>query len=226
MSHYQRPRNAWKHGGYSNLGVLPGENAKEFRRLYQSLIEEYEPSGPTECDAVLSLANCMWRKSRLTIYAQTAAASAKLNDVDPLQAALDAYEAGRRARWDNDSPSVEEQEDSRDEESVSEKETGEEDSTKEETVEQQLAKLAPQITPEKLIQEIELAGRLDARIDRLLKRIFQLKTAKQMLGLGSRSQDGSSPVRKLSSSRSSRANGGRQVADEAYATGGDGATAL
>src|SRR3981081_3145501 len=74
MSYDRRPRNAWKHGGYSNLGVLPGENPQEFNRLHQSLIAEYEPSGPTECDAVLSVATCMWRKSRLTIYARAAAA--------------------------------------------------------------------------------------------------------------------------------------------------------
>jgi hypothetical protein len=225
MSHHQRPRNAWKHGGYSNLGVLPGEKAQEFKRLHQSLIQEYEPSGPTERDAVLSLANCMWRKSRLTIYAQTAAASAKVNDVDPLQAALDAYKAARKARWDPDPPSAGEQEESREQQSIPEEETREDDPVKEETLEQQLAKLGTQITPEKLIEEIELADRLDARIDRLLKRLFQLKTAKQMLGLGSRSQDGSSPVRKLSSSRASRANGGGQLAgDEAYAAGGDSST--
>jgi len=33
--------------------------------------------------------------------------------------------------------------------------------------EQQFVKLGEQITPAKLIEEIELAGRLDARIDRL-----------------------------------------------------------
>jgi hypothetical protein len=221
MSHYQRSRNAWKHGGYSNLGVLPGEKAQEFKRLHQSLIQEYEPSGPTERDAVLSLANCMWRKSRLTIYAQTAAASARVNDVDPLQAALDAYKAARKARWDPDPPSAGEQEESREQQSIPEEER-EDDPVKEETLEQQLAKLGTQITPEKLIEEIELADRLDARIDRLLKRLFQLKTAKQMFGLGARSENGSTPVR-LSSSRASRPNGGRQVADAAHATTGDGA---
>jgi hypothetical protein len=96
MPHDQRPRNAWKHGGYSNLGVLPGENVREFRRLHQSLIDEWKPSGPTECDAVLSLAKCMWRKSRLTIYAQIAAARPKVRD--PLQEALDVYEAGLARR--------------------------------------------------------------------------------------------------------------------------------
>jgi hypothetical protein len=211
MSHHQRPRNAWKHGGYSNLGVLPGENAQEFNRLHQSLIDEWEPSGPMECDTVLSFAKCMWRKSRLTIYLQIADARTKADFVDPLQPAFDAFAAASK---DDPRPTPPEWLALAKELSAS-RDQG-----------QQLAKLGEQITPEKLMEEIELADRLDARIDRLLKRLFQLKTAKQMLGLGSRSQDGSSPVRKLSSSRSSRTNGGRQVADEAYAAGGDGATAL
>jgi hypothetical protein len=61
---------AW---GYSNLDVLPGEDPQEFERLHQSLIDEYMPSGPSECDMVMSLARYMWRKSRLTIYAHAAA---------------------------------------------------------------------------------------------------------------------------------------------------------
>jgi hypothetical protein len=64
------PTNSSKHEGYSNLGVLPGEDPEEFDRHHQSLIDEFEPSGPTECDVVLSLAKCMWRKSRLDIYAR------------------------------------------------------------------------------------------------------------------------------------------------------------
>jgi hypothetical protein len=59
-----------------------------------------------------------------------------------------------------------------------------------------------------------------------LKRLFQLKAAKQMLGLESRSQDRSSTSRKLSSSQASQANGGGQVAaDEAYASAGGSLTA-
>jgi hypothetical protein len=46
-----------------------------------------------------------------------------------------------------------------------------------------LAALGDQVTHDALIQEIELYNRLDSRIERLLKRLFQLKTAKQMCGL-------------------------------------------
>jgi hypothetical protein len=64
----------------------------------------------------------------------------------------------------------------------------------------QLAALGEQITTEALINEIELNDRLDARIDRLMKRLFQVKAAKRMIGLGSSSHDAPSAARKLASS--------------------------
>ena len=199
MTHDQRPRNAWKHGGYSNLGVLPGESAHEFKRLHQSLIVEWEPSGPTECETVLSLAKCMWRQSRLTIYAQITEACR-----EPARHMLhDAIVAFRAARAAHGPPRPTPPEWEKPATELSANRNQEQ---------QQLATISEQVTREKLIEEIDLAGRLDARIDRLLKRLFQLKAAKQMLGLGSRSQDGSSGARKLPSPGASRANGGGQVA--------------
>jgi hypothetical protein len=79
MSQSPRALNAWKHGGYSNLGVLPGEDPKEFDDFHQALIEEWEPSGSTECDTVLSLAKSMWRKGRLNIYLRGRSDSKKLS---------------------------------------------------------------------------------------------------------------------------------------------------
>jgi hypothetical protein len=192
MSQRPRPLNAWKHGGYSNLGVLPGEDPREFDRLHKSLIDEWEPSGPTEHDAVLGMAKCMWRKSRLTIYAHAQAQKILATDFeDPLQDAWDAYaKVANEGRFP--SPS---------DESKRALEVEREDSVKqyvEQQIEKQVAELDEQlITPASLVKEIELEDRLDARIDRLVKRLFQLKTGKQMLRLGSRSHDAPSPVRKL-----------------------------
>jgi hypothetical protein len=186
----QRPRtlNAWKHGGYSNLGVLPGEDPREFERLHQSLIDEWEPSGPTEHDAVLSIAKCLWRKSRLTVYAQAEVRKHLAVDFnDPLQAAWDAYD--EQSRKAAQLPLSDELKRALKLESK--------DRAKQQ-IKQQLAEFdEQQVTPESLVKEIELEGRLDARIDRLVKRLFQLKAGKQMLGLGSRSHDAPSQARKL-----------------------------
>jgi hypothetical protein len=57
--------NALQHGVFTSVAILPGEHPREFAALLLSLIEEWEPMGPTENDAVVTIANGMWRKARL-----------------------------------------------------------------------------------------------------------------------------------------------------------------
>jgi hypothetical protein len=59
----RRP-NAQKHGAFSACPTIPGEDPREFQELHSALIDEWQPSGPSEEDAVLSLADLMWRKRR------------------------------------------------------------------------------------------------------------------------------------------------------------------
>ncbi len=60
-----RNRNALKHGVFANTAILPGEDPREFEELHSALIEEWAPVGPTEDDAVLSIAKGVWRKRRV-----------------------------------------------------------------------------------------------------------------------------------------------------------------
>jgi len=60
-----RRASALKHGAFSVMTILPGEDEAEFDRLHAELIEEWAPKGPTEQDAVLDLAKGFWRKARL-----------------------------------------------------------------------------------------------------------------------------------------------------------------
>src|SRR2546423_33007 len=53
-----------RHGAWSRAAVVPGEDPRQFDRLYGGLIEEWAPCGPAEEDAVLTLASCLWRKRR------------------------------------------------------------------------------------------------------------------------------------------------------------------
>ena len=47
-----------------------GEDEQEFEELHSALIDEWQPSGPTEEDAVFSLADLMWRKCRAQKFVQ------------------------------------------------------------------------------------------------------------------------------------------------------------
>src|SRR5712691_10554504 len=64
-----RPRgkvsNAFKHGIFSTIAILPGENMEDFAALGTALFSEWDPDGPTETDAVFTIAKCMWRKIRI-----------------------------------------------------------------------------------------------------------------------------------------------------------------
>jgi len=57
--------NALKHGVFSTVATLPGEDPERFAQLHSILIKEWNPVGPTEEDAVFSLAKSMWYKARL-----------------------------------------------------------------------------------------------------------------------------------------------------------------
>jgi hypothetical protein len=56
---------ALKHGAYSALAVLPGEDRAEFEKLHRDLIAEYSASGPLEHHYVAELARFIWRLQNL-----------------------------------------------------------------------------------------------------------------------------------------------------------------
>ena len=60
---------ALKHGAYSSLAVLPGEDRAEFEKKHRQLIAEYSPSGPLEHHEVLVLARLIWREENLSTFA-------------------------------------------------------------------------------------------------------------------------------------------------------------
>jgi hypothetical protein len=65
---------ALKHGAYSSLAVLPGEDRAEFEKKHRQLIAEYSPSGPLEHHEVLVLARLIWREENLSTFAVAKAA--------------------------------------------------------------------------------------------------------------------------------------------------------
>jgi hypothetical protein len=60
--------NALKHAGFSAATILPGESAAEFEKLLQALIAEFRPNGALEEETVDSLAHLLWRKKNFVTY--------------------------------------------------------------------------------------------------------------------------------------------------------------
>jgi hypothetical protein len=60
--------NALKHGVFAKIVILPWEDPEEFRILHTAVIAEWNPVGPTEEDAVFTIAKSMWRKRRMQLF--------------------------------------------------------------------------------------------------------------------------------------------------------------
>jgi hypothetical protein len=61
-------KNALKHGVFADAIIMPGEDPEEFEEHHNSLKIEWNPDGPTEDDCVFSLTNYLWRKRRIARY--------------------------------------------------------------------------------------------------------------------------------------------------------------
>jgi hypothetical protein len=93
--------NAVKHGAFSIMIILPGEDREEFKALYDALVEEWDPQGPTQEDKVFNIANNMWRKRRSQRYLREAAELGDLinrredRDIEAIIDFLEGAEAGK-----------------------------------------------------------------------------------------------------------------------------------
>ena len=80
--------NAVKHGAFSSMAILPGEDQDEYMALFESFCNEWNPEGPTELDAIHTLTNCVWRKRRIR---QFIAQKVELRSLDPDHPAFDPH---------------------------------------------------------------------------------------------------------------------------------------
>jgi hypothetical protein len=81
----KRP-SALKHGVFSEAPILPGEDPQEFRQILDDVVEEWHPSGPTEQDAVDTIAKGIWLKRRAGRFREVQSLK---SSVDPNHPAYD-----------------------------------------------------------------------------------------------------------------------------------------
>src|SRR5690349_17598853 len=73
---------ALKHGGYSGMSLLPGEDPAEFEKQHNDLIDEYGPTGAHEHEIVETMARLMWRKRCLCTYGLAESARKRYSDIE------------------------------------------------------------------------------------------------------------------------------------------------
>ena len=74
-------RRALKHGAYSGMSLLPGEDPAEFEKLHKNLVAEYSPIGQHENEIVETMARLMWRKRCLWSYGLAELAKKRLSAI-------------------------------------------------------------------------------------------------------------------------------------------------
>jgi hypothetical protein len=166
---------ALKHGAYSELVLLPGEDPAAFAALTQSLFDEYKPAGPSETSTVTSIAKTLWQLQRLGLYEHVQYLKARgnpssfANGKNPLSEALDQFRAKVGLIDPNESPP--------------EVPTAPEP-PKEKSNDELLLELGNFVTLDRLDKELEVETKLSAKLDRLLKRYFHIRAMKPLIGLG------------------------------------------
>jgi hypothetical protein len=167
---------ALKHGGYSATELLPGEDRVAFEKLHRDLISEHCPVGPLQEDTVFDIARWMWRKRNLKTFRIAQAArernAAIRSEVIPSTTpALPSFSLfGLKQDWTPPDPEeVKEATDAA--EAIAQDELGEV---------YKLVEMGDLATVTQMYAELEVEERLNAAIDKLLKRLWMLQASKSL----------------------------------------------
>jgi hypothetical protein len=170
---------ALKHGGYSGITLLPGEDPQAFKKLQHDLIAEFEPIGRFEEDIVEQMARLLWRKQNLLTYRLVNEAKKRISVINyelvpqppspfSLLFSSDSVRAGREA---------------------ANKQAREELGGLMELVE-----LGDVVTTDHLLQELSVVDRLDNMIDRCLKRLLFVRGLKSVSTATAQSSSSTTPA--------------------------------
>jgi hypothetical protein len=166
--HNNRRRNALKHAGFSATSILPGEDAAEFEKLHQALVSEFGPTGALEQETVASLAHLLWRKKNLAIFRAAQRAQQRVIEIqeemiqqsDPIPAL---------PGGSNDSNNIAESE-----------RAAEAKARKELRDLYPLVEMGDEVTVACLLNDLAIHERLDAMIDKCLKRLLLIRGIKSV----------------------------------------------
>ena len=168
--------NALRHGAFSEVLILPGEDPAAFEELKQRLFAEYNVSGCSEESTMTSIAKTMWQLQRLNVYEHVQFLRA--------QGSSSPYPGGLKNSISDVISKFMAERGLSDPDDTSAKAPAEEAPPKEKTTDERLLELGDFVSLGHLDKELEVENKLMAKLDRLLKRFFQIKAMKPLMGLG------------------------------------------
>jgi hypothetical protein len=195
----ERRPNALKHGVFSSNALLSGENPKEFNKLVRSLTDEFELSGAFEEETVLTLANCIWRRRRLDMFMERRRSRADYDALLRLKKKIseetEDLDESYRNQLQTDVQQAFSNVNSFTEGTIRDRLTPmfnllgwDEESRTEWIGEAMDVENLPDVTLEELQRELDLQDRLEAMIDRCVKRFVYIKTSKRMMRIDSQTR--------------------------------------
>ncbi len=211
MSETSTP-NALKHGAFSEVLILLGEDPAAFEKLKQRLFAEYNVSGCSEESTMTSIAKTIWQLGRLGIYehvqflrAQGSSSPYPGGLKNPISDSISKFLAAKGLT------------------DTSAKAPAEEVPPKEKTTDERLLELGDFVSLGHLDKELDVENKLMAKLDRLLKRFFHIKAMKPMVGLGEPLAPAmaSAPVLELTAAEASTSPDQRGEATELGGAGAD-----
>jgi hypothetical protein len=158
---------ALKHGAYSEVTLLPGEDPDEFAELHRGLIAEFAPNGRMEEETVATIARLTWRRQNLARFQIGQLSNYMIEAIREGTKKLD--EGGLSNVVSDLNKMVEARE--RVEKAQGNRKT-------EALVE--FGEIAKQATLSPLMKQLDIEERLDSMIDRLIKRLLFVRGLKSI----------------------------------------------
>jgi hypothetical protein len=159
---------ALKHAGFSAASILPGECTAEFEKLHQELVAELTPNGGLENEIVATLARLFWRRRNLATFRVAKLAQQRMTQIrGTIAPTIEAPKSDQSIEFER---------------IFGEKWRAAEDQGRKELGElYALVEMGEEATVDCLIKDLDVQERLDAMIDRCLKRLLMVRGLKSML---------------------------------------------
>jgi hypothetical protein len=178
---------ALKHGGYSAKTILPGERPAEFKRLHRDIIAELHPDGALEQHIVTSIAQLVWRKGNLATFRKAKLVKERYwairSEYLPPEPFVSLLPFGENEKTEDNNGERE-----------AALQAAEDQARKELGKSYQLVEIGETSTVDCLMRELEVEERLDAIMDRQLKRLLLLGGLKSLPNASSSTPPNSLPA--------------------------------